>query len=110
MSTNATRKYSITVPTQTENMSFEADICTVDGLLDLQFAYEDEDKTRLIVVRNPVNVIVQDNDFPKPISELKEEMEEFMKKKTETFESMIESQVQQLLKKQKAEEKLLCYQ
>jgi len=103
----AKHRYEIIVP----GSGFEhvTDIFSIDHIMDLNFAWEDEPgKTHMVVVRNPQNVMVIDNECPKTTNELRTEMDEFMRKKTEADEDQMMEYLSR--RKRDREKRATCYQ
>ena len=100
-------RYTIIVPgIERENV---ADIFSIDHLMDLDFAWEDAPgENHMAVVRNPTNVVIIDNRCPKTVDELRSEMDEFMRKKTDTDEDDMMEYLSR--RKRDREKRETCYQ
>ncbi len=70
-------RYTIIVPGLQPH---DADTFAVNQVADLQFAWEDDGKTSMAVVRFPTNVVVVDHECPETVENLKAGLAEFREK------------------------------
>ena len=87
-------RYEVKIPGHT---LIEADVFSVDGIYDFQFAVERPDGgVNLSVVRNPQNVVVTDKECPESIEFLIQELNTFRTKKDKDQKDLVETQHDQI--------------
>jgi len=92
-------RYTIIVPGLPP---YDADVFAINPVADLQFAWEDDGKTSIAIVRFPTNVVVEDHECPETVESLKTGLEEFRENMNNNNAAAIEQATEEV--------KLPCYQ
>jgi len=93
-------RYTIIVP---GSPPYKADVAVVNNVMDIQFAWEEDDGvTRFAVVRYPTNVVIIDNECPESAEELKSSLDQFLANIAKEHDDAAQNATKEV--------KLQCYQ